>query len=218
MKRSLSHVIIFTAIACLALVSCGGNNSIVPQQGETSSIASTPYHVVLVSLGETDTSYIRFCKEELMQQFPGLLVSIADTVLPADSVPDYAPGKKSAEGILRLLEQVKPSGVNTLLAITEKNIAVNERVLSDGRKFRHWSVLGLGSLVHGVCVCSYHRMPDAADFRKLVVHEFGHTLGLQHCPVKECTMVDGDGSARPVSLSTGLCGSCREKANKRLGL
>lgn len=186
--------------------------------GNTDGEAQQPYHVMLVAVGSADEEYLRHCREELLVRFPGIRVTLADSSLHADVVPDYAPGKKSAEGILRLLEYYKPPGVNTCLGVTPYNIAVKERVLSDGRKFQNWSVLGLGSLVNGVCICSYHRMAEPQYFKKLVIHEFCHTLGIPHCPVPGCTMNDGDGSAAPIRNSTGLCRTCREQAFRSLRL
>ena len=49
--------------------------------------------------------------------------------------------------------------------------------------------------------------------RKLAVHEFGHTLGLDHCEVFGCVMSDAQGKLIRSLDASGetYCGKCRKQ-------
>ena len=51
-------------------------------------------------------------------------------------------------------------------------------------------------------------------FKKVTIHEFGHNLGLPHCPNKKCVMT---AAAEKISTidneNLALCKSCKNKIN-----
>ncbi len=71
------------------------------------------------------------------------------------------------------------------------------------------------------CVVSTHRIkkdnPSQEKFRerlaKVVLHEIGHTLGLEHCAYNQfCLMNDAKGSVRTIDKEKKLlCKQCLEK-------
>lgn len=175
-----------------------------------------PYQVQLVALGDVDSSYIKGAAESIQDEFGEVQITYYRYQL---EVPDsflLVPGKYDAGRILDLLRQYKPDTVNTFLGVTGVNIANKIRALSGGVVKKNWSILGYGSMVDGVCVCSYKRMPQMPYFKKLVIHELGHTLGLSHCKNNTCTMTDGDGSSSPLIHSNGLCDKCKKLSVERI--
>ncbi len=80
--------------------------------------------------------------------------------------------------------------------------------------------MGQGSIGGNTCVVSTfiyrkHSKTRAALRRRvgdLAVHEFGHTLGLDHCPSAGCVMRDAKGKAlKSADTSSGLfCALCRK--------
>src|SRR5206468_263621 len=84
-----------------------------------------------------------------------------------------------------------------------------------------WGIVGLGNIGARSCVVStfiykkwsktnetlLRRVADSA------VHEFGHTLGLDHCESKGCVMRDARGFAvRSADTSSGqFCDRCRKQ-------
>ncbi|WP_408611253.1 matrixin family metalloprotease [Flavobacterium odoriferum] len=51
-------------------------------------------------------------------------------------------------------------------------------------------------------------------FKKVAVHEFGHNLGLPHCPDKTCVMTDAVESVKTIdNAKLKLCGKCKAQLN-----
>jgi hypothetical protein len=51
-------------------------------------------------------------------------------------------------------------------------------------------------------------------FGTLVVHEFGHSFGLEHCATPGCIMHDGEGSVRTTDTEHDLCPDTRARLEK----
>ena len=51
----------------------------------------------------------------------------------------------------------------------------------------------------------------AAGLKQVVMHEIGHTLGLDHCPNYGCLMEDARGTVLTVDREYDLCGDCRQR-------
>jgi archaemetzincin len=50
--------------------------------------------------------------------------------------------------------------------------------------------------------------------KKVAVHEFGHNLGLPHCPDKTCVMTDAVESVSTIdNAKLALCEACKSKLN-----
>lgn len=82
-------------------------------------------------------------------------------------------------------------------------------------------VFGLAQLPGKAAVISLHRLRYDADrgtFRKRavteVVHELGHTLGLQHCPDARCVMHFSNSLVDTDRKGIKYCERCREKLRK----
>jgi archaemetzincin len=132
-------------------------------------------------------------------------------VLPRRELPKaawYAPRKRwRADRLLEWLDAnvVPRAGCSAVLGFTSQDISTTKEPHLD------WGILGLGSLGGPSCVVSSFRMRSPsrkvrhARAVKVVNHELGHVLGLDHYigPEKNCLMQDAKGTVRTVDKETG---------------
>lgn len=133
------------------------------------------------------------------------------TVLPRKPLPraSYYPPRRRwrAEKLLDFLQTTAPRGSFRVLGLTASDISTSKGV------FKDWGVLGLATLDGKTCVISSFRcgrgvrtaLEKRIRLAKVAVHEIGHTLGLDHCPVRGCLMEDARGSVKTCDREYDLC-------------
>lgn len=184
--------------------------------GATPVDLSTPPTVVLVPLGEVDDAALHAIREGI-EAHARVSVRI-DPVRPLPAEAFYAPRKRwRAEKILDALDADPPQGAWKVVAVTAAEISTTKGDIKD------WGIGGLGNIGGLSCVVStflvrkHTPRDDPAKYARrmgeLGVHEFGHTLGLDHCPVAGCVMSDAKGKLiRSIDASTGeFCERCRQQ-------
>ncbi|HEY8207710.1 MAG TPA: hypothetical protein VIG99_09535 [Myxococcaceae bacterium] len=177
---------------------------------------STPPTVVLVPLGEVDGAALQAIRDGIAAR-ARVTVRI-DPVRPLPQEAYYAPRKRwRAEKILDALDANPPKDAWKVVAVTAAEISTTKGDIKD------WGIGGLGNIGGLSCVVStflvrkHTPRANAAKYARrmgeLGVHEFGHTLGLDHCPVPGCVMSDAQGKLiRSLDSSSGeYCGQCRHQ-------
>ena len=116
-----------------------------------------------------------------------------------------------AEKLLDFLEE-SFSGYDRVVGLTTEDISTTSGEHED------WGIFGLGRINGQSAVISTHRLSkegvkkDIFEDRlyKVVLHEYGHTVGLQHCDASDtCPMQDANGKVKTVDKSVKvLCESC----------
>lgn len=142
-------------------------------------------------------------------------------VMEPHDLPDsawYALRKRHrAEKLLDYLDDVIPQDVDGIMGLTRKDISTTKGEIED------WGICGLAESPGLASVVSTYRIKKKLGkgshdqkkkkylqrLRDLANHEFGHTLGLPHCPNEGCVMEDAKGTVLTFDHSTGqLCDDC----------
>jgi archaemetzincin len=161
------------------------------------SAADAPQRVVaIVPLGPVKQAYLDRVAQELQARMNVQVRIEPQRELPPEAF--YKPRKRwRAEKLLEALDANPPAGAWRVVGVTEAEISSTKGDIFD------WGIAGLADLGGPSCVVSAfiykkHSKEEDVLLRRLgdlAVHEFGHTLGFDHCETKGCVMADAKGKA-----------------------
>lgn len=171
-------------------------------------------HIPIIAvqpLGRVPKDRIEIIRQAVARQYQATVEVLPAKPLPAEAY--YKPrGRYRADKLLTWLDHTGDLKYNKVLGLTESDISTTKGEYVD------WGVFGLGSLGGRPCVISSYRLRNVpkdrfrARYTNLVIHELGHTFGLDHCPTKGCVMQDAQGTVRAVDEETGdFCKICLTK-------
>lgn len=172
--------------------------------------------VAIQPLGEVDPLILIETKAGIER-----LYNLKAEVLPKVPLPSsaYYPARQRyrADRLLDYLDSLREPHYIKIVGLTTADISTTKG------EFYDWGVFGLGTLGGTACVVSTFRLGRGKvsgtkrleRLVKVVNHELGHTLGLDHCPNRGCLMEDAQGTIKTVDRESGrLCDSCRIKISK----
>lgn len=177
------------------------------------------FQVALQPFGTIDTAALRIAKTALENFY-----RCSVTIRPAIDLPMnawYAPRNRyKADSLIAFLAEKLPGGYDHIVGLTTKDISTRNDPYED------WGIMGLGYCPGKSCVISTFRLKRDKEpqkfserFAKVVLHECGHTLGLQHCNSGDttCFMEDGAGTIKTVDREQRhVCASCVKKIPGKL--
>jgi len=173
--------------------------------------------VTLLPFGDIDDKAIEIAVNSIKEIYGWKVILLEREELPSSAW--YKPRKRHrAEIILKWLEGRKPENAQKIMGITNRDISTTKPPIKD------WGICGLADIDGVASVVSTYRIKKKLGsgtpaekknkyirrLRDLVAHEFGHSLGLEHCSNSGCIMQDARGTVLTFDKSTGkLCERCK---------
>ena len=148
-------------------------------------------------------SSVTLITNELKKNYKGC-VMVNKTIKLPESALNGNRTRYRADSLINYLSKIAPKE-SVILGLTNKDISFTKGTYQD------WGIFGLGSSYLKSCVVSSYRLKGNTKSDKLfkvVIHELGHTKGLNHCPDETCIMTDAKGKDR-LDHKTDFCTKCK---------
>jgi len=175
--------------------------------------------VCLQPLGNYDARYLPALSRGIEYLYGLEVVTLEARPLPGSAW--YQPRRRfRAEKILRHLDkEVVPSaGCDVVMGVTSEDISTTKGTHAD------WGMLGYAWIGGPSGVMSTHRVGSYSRRAlvravKVMNHELGHALGLEHHDVHDCLMADVGGTVKTLDKESGLlCDESRRAIEEKSGL
>lgn len=195
--------IFFVYMSLLAL-SCGDGhrgNSLTEQVSVEKKERLMP--IQIYRYNDFSITKAQFLKQELQRVYPS--VELSDNPIKLPEKYYYAPRDRySGRGLLKDLSQNKHGTV--VLGLT------NEVIYELNEKSPTFGIFGIGSVGGHVAVISStlpsRKKHSDEHLVKLMMHELGHSFGLNHCKDEHCFMVDAE-HGNKFSKTPSFCPQCK---------
>jgi archaemetzincin len=171
--------------------------------------------IALMPFNNIDSSMVSYADQEIRNFYHFTVVHLDSQPLP--EMAWYPPRKRyRADSLIIWLDRNKTESVDYIVGLTDKDISCTKGQYVD------WGIFGYGYMPGSACVVSTLRLKRNADrdllyerFAKVLLHEIGHNLGLDHCPTVGCMMEDAKGTIVTVdNEKKELCPLCRLKIQR----
>lgn len=154
--------------------------------------------------------------------------SIQTTILPQQDLPKSAfvnikSPRYRADSIIRIQNRNKPDSLDFVMGLTTKDVSVTKNE-KDGSikkpewKYNDFGVMGLAycpgksSIISNFRLKSKDKKLELERFKKVVIHEFGHNLGLPHCKNTHCVMTSAAEKISTIDTEKmELCSKCKRQ-------
>jgi archaemetzincin len=205
-------ICLLVLIFLLGSVSCGSTKVQETKRTQTDISKAKKITIALLPFKNIDASIVSFAEKEIRDFYRFDVI-----YLDARSLPEMAwyPQRKRyrADALLIWLNRNKTGNIDYIVGLTDKDISC-----TNGR-YADWGIFGYGYISGSACVVSTFRLKKNANtdllykrFAKVLLHELGHNLGLDHCPTAGCIMEDAKGTIATVDKEKKeLCPLCRQK-------
>ena len=168
--------------------------------------------IAIQPLGSFDTSVFNNILPFVSKEFENAEIVLLKRI-EMPSFAYYKPRNRyRAEKILSFLDTIHCQATK-IVGVTELDISTTKGECFD------WGIFGYGRIDGKSCVCSSYRLKNKGTremfisrLRKLIIHELGHTYGLDHCAWPLCVMADYKGTMTSLDrTSYHFCVQCKRK-------
>lgn len=150
-------------------------------------------------------------------------IILPEIKLPKVAFTNYKAPRYRADSLIQIQKRNLSKTTVYILGLTDKDICItkyekNGLVKKPVNKYTDFGIKGLAYCHGNSCIVSSFRLKNTDTkthflrLKKVAVHEFGHNLGLSHCPNKKCVMTDAVESIATIdNANLELCVSCKSK-------
>lgn len=146
---------------------------------------------------------------------------LTEIELPKQAFVTIKSPRYRADSIITIQNRTINDSLDFVLGLTHKDISITKHDIKGNIKEPKWKyndfgVMGLAYCPGKSAIISSFRLKHAdkklelTRLKKVVIHEFGHNLGLPHCPNKHCVMTS---AAEKISTIDNekmeLCEKCK---------
>lgn len=203
------------ALVCVVVIASLTILYILQFAGNRNTPDSSIKVIVIQPYGDFPARLVKLAEEGIKQKY-NLVVKILPNTPLMQSAWYSARQRYVADSLLLDLKRRLPQGAYKIIGLTSKDISTQKE------EIKNYGVMGLGFLGGKSCVVSTFRLHknSASEklfverFIKVILHEIGHTLGLDHCPTAKCIMQDCKGTMKTIDTeSPDLCTNCQNKVS-----
>lgn len=146
---------------------------------------------------------------------------LTEIELPKQAFVNIKSPRYRADSIITIQNRTINDSLDFVLGLTHKDISITKHDIKGNIKEPKWKyndfgVMGLAYCPGKSSIVSSFRLKhkdkslEFSRLKKVVIHEFGHNLGLPHCPNKHCVMTS---AAEKISTIDNekmeLCSKCK---------
>jgi archaemetzincin len=210
-KSALCILLITALIGCdkqPSTESHKSDNAKVEAKSKPVEKVRTP-NLIVVRYGDFPKSIVKEAESMLSPYFAEIYE--VDAALPDSAY--YQPRNRYLSMVLlhQLLSFRQPNSL--VLGITEKDISVAIH------GYDNFGIMGQSLLNQHVAVVSTWRIGKVnnlqkQDFKKLMLHELAHSVGMPHCKTDNCILHDAEKKNR-FSYSPSFCDACKQRLSAK---
>jgi len=195
------------ACLCFLALSCADSPKSADTKQRIAAVKQQPLKIRFYRYHNFSLIKAQYLKEELRTVYPAIELMPDPIQLPKQYY--YAPRDRySGRGLLRDISQYKQGVV--VLGLT------NEVIYESNEKSPTFGIFGISPVGGHVAVISStlpSRKKHSDDHLvKLMMHELGHSFGLNHCKDEHCFMVNAEHGNR-FSNTPSFCSQCKAFLN-----
>lgn len=176
--------------------------------------------VLIQPLGEVSEVYLNISAAAIREQYKCVVYVGKPLPVPKNFKSAKGPNRFRADSIIQWMKDDFSDSLNYIIGLTESDISTRKQEEFENTgdaKYLDWGIFGLGYMPGRACVVSTYRLKTKlknqnqlnARIRKVVLHEFGHNLGLPHCENQNCVMASAAEKISNLDISSDrLCSSC----------
>ena len=194
----------------LLVLSCGDGHKVDSRTEQvTKEKKEQLMSIQIYRYNDFSVSKAQFLKHELQRVYPS--VELSNNPIKLSEKYYYAPRDRySGKGLLKDLSQYKRGTV--VLGLT------NEVIYEPNEKSPTFGIFGIGSVGGHTAVISSilpsRKKHSDEHLVKLMMHELGHSFGLNHCKDENCFMVDAE-HGNKFSKTPSFCPQCKAFLNRK---